>query len=135
MITQIIPNYHKEVNIELNSSSKCAYQHTTDTILLNLKSLHLNETHFKEDLSKWLGIKLSFKNFIVFCLLHELGHRQRYMKNKFNKELYYVELAGIEGERGTYKFRKHYWEDITEEKLAMNYAKRYFKKYLQNTKG
>jgi hypothetical protein len=133
MLSKILPIYQSKVGIELNSGHKCSYQHSRDKILLNLKVLRFNETHFKQDLEKWLGFKFdSFKNFIVFCLLHELGHRQRFLYKKFDGFYYQLQLANLKTKYtpGTYSWRKNYWEKIDEENFAMNYAKKYFKKYI-----
>jgi len=129
MLKEILPDYLKKVKIEHRKERLMSYSPNKNVIYINKKAL-LGIKEHKTLTERYLNRKLSNKHFIIFCLLHELGHKNNFIFGKDNNDLY--EKQGIEAEMiEDYRERNFtYWNNVIEERSAMDFAKEYYFKYI-----
>jgi len=111
-----------------NMAGHCFYDAINDFIVFNRKRLISNSyLTTKKAIYKYEHLIKTKKDYLIFCLLHELGHR--YFKDieemkqcqQVGKNIYNSSLSKIEAH-----FK--YWELLSEKK-AMLFAKHFFKLY------
>ena len=137
MLNKVLPNIVKHVKIKkIYNPRNVGYNYKTDTLLFT-KQITKDVT-LKYITEKYINKKLNNREFTIFILLHELGHR--YDKKTNNKTV--AELH-LEKEREFEKYdimtynmnlkekAFYYWNNISTEKKAMDFAKKYFEEYLE----
>jgi nuclear transport factor 2 (NTF2) superfamily protein len=127
MLKKLLPKelWKTKINTE---NYRCSYDFKNDIVNFNRTYLLNDEDILKATKIVNPTVKTK-KDYLIFCLLHELGHR--YFKNLFCFNEYRIQSEEI--------FRKYhhneitrqikYWENIPSEKIAEDFAKHFFKLY------
>ena len=133
MLRDILPTELKDTKIKYDKYQQATYIVEDDEIRFN-KDLLLKDRVLYLALCYFLHKKLSRKQYVIFCLLHEIGHRRDFMNRKPGISEYFCEKQiltislGINYHKIEGNFR--YWNEVTTERNANKFAKEYFFKYL-----
>jgi len=131
MIKNLLPKILRKVSIITKpyKGHICSFDEANDRIVFVKKEI-LSRNYLKRATEIYFKKELSKREFLLICLLHELGHRYRIINKLADNKLYRLQRNALD-----YKYRSNevdniiiYWNHITEEKEAMNFAKRIFNK-------
>ena len=128
MITKILPEELRKSKIRFDNY--VSYYHPIkDIIYINRK--YDNTT--KEAINKLLGFNPSKKEIVIFLLLHELGHRFGCLYKNHSLLDYRINRTNFfsnpKNQVRTVGQQLRFWNDIDEEKFAMDFAIKYFKEW------
>lgn len=130
MLKFILPGDLKKTKISFKTTflCDCSYNPDSDTVHINRKRL-LKSTDITETINIYLNKKLTNKELIIFCLLHELGHKKLEIEGNTNFNLYIQQQKKLIASDNLVERHISYWNNVDEEKKAMDFAKEYFQKY------
>jgi hypothetical protein len=121
----ILPKELKDIKINL-----ITYGNTSFSNGININFLGLSENEdLKIALEFYLHKRLSLRQYIIYCILHEYGHYNRYIQGLNDMRAYREQTYWIDLSNNPYiKRQLDYWRHITEEKEAWKFAKKYINK-------
>jgi len=120
----ILPKELKDIKINLITYGNASFN---NGININLAGLKSNE-ELKQALEKYLHKKLNIREFIIYCILHELGHYNRHIQGLNDMRQYQNQKYWIDVNNEPYiKRQLDYWQFVTEEREAWTFAKRIYK--------
>lgn len=127
MLKKLLPKelWKTKINIK---NYRCSYDFKND--IVNFSRTYLLKEKDVISATKIVNPTVKTKkDYLVFCLLHELGHR--YFKGLYDFDDYVNRADEIEKQYGKNEIVRmiKYWEEIPSEKLAEDFAKHFFKLY------
>jgi hypothetical protein len=126
MLKKLLPKeiWKTKITSKING---CFYDNELDYINFNKRFLLSQGEEFINIFKEYNQDIKTNRDYLIFCLLHELGHRY-YKGVYYNNHLTYMafnfEYEGVDIKTKQLK----YWE-LPNEKIAMDFAKHFFKLY------
>jgi hypothetical protein len=132
MFNNILPKEVQNISITKNNNQITGYDTIFQRILIDINDLRYRiET--KLAVECYLNIRLTLREFFVFCLFHELAHAYQ---NRINSpairdwEKFYSCFGNFyDTSLPVYKQILNYWEQLPIEKEAQAIASKWFFKY------
>jgi hypothetical protein len=130
MLKNILPKILHDTKFKKISKciNYCSYDYDTDLVSFNRTEIK-KEHDINKNICLYLGKNLKQSDIVLISLLHELGHRYRYLTKISQPYEDYKKEVNLYGKMYNYKHSPAYFLLITEEREAMKLAYKWFKDY------